>query len=86
VVRVEPKTYAAFRWASQEPGTELAPGHTTLVEFRVEPGPDAIRVTVVESGFAALDVPAQTREQAWKDNTSGWVEELGGLKERAEAA
>jgi uncharacterized protein YndB with AHSA1/START domain len=86
VVRVEPKTYAAFRWASQEPGTELADGHTTLVEFRVEPGPDSVQVTVVESGFTALDLPAETREQAWKDNTGGWSLELGSLKERAESA
>jgi uncharacterized protein YndB with AHSA1/START domain len=86
IVRVDPKTYAAFRWASQDPGAELAAGNTTLVEFRVEPGPDAVKVTVVESGFSALNVPAEVREQAWKDNSGGWALELGSLKERAEAA
>jgi uncharacterized protein YndB with AHSA1/START domain len=86
VVRVEPRTYAAFRWASQAPGAELTPANTTLVEFRVEPVRDLIRVTVTESGFAALDVPAAAREQARQDNTGGWQEELGSLKERAEAA
>ncbi len=86
VVRVDPKTYAAFRWASQDPGADLKPGNTTLVEFRVEPGSDAVQVTVVESGFAALDVPAEVREQAWKDNHGGWQSELGSLKERSEAA
>jgi uncharacterized protein YndB with AHSA1/START domain len=86
VVRVEPKTYAAFRWASQAPGAELAAGNTTLVEFRVEQAGDFVRVTVVESGFAALDAPAPAREEAWKDNTGGWQEELAGLRERAESA
>ncbi|HEY6498595.1 MAG TPA: SRPBCC domain-containing protein [Streptosporangiaceae bacterium] len=86
VVRVEPKTYAAFRWASQAPGAELTPVNTTLVEFRVEAAGDLVRVTVTESGFAALDVPAAAREQARKDNTGGWQEELGSLRERAEAA
>ena len=86
VVRVEPKTYAAFRWASQAPGAELAPGNTTLVEFWLEQAGDSVRVTVAESGFAALDAPAAVREQAWRDNTSGWQEELAGIRERAESA
>ena len=86
VVRVEPKSYAAFRWASHVPGSDLAPGNTTLVEFRLESLEDAVRVTVTESGFAALDAPASDREQAWKDNAGGWQEELAGLQERAESA
>ena len=86
VVRVEPKTYAAFRWASQAPGAELTPRNTTLVEFRVEPAGDAVHVTVVESGFAALDAPADVRDQAWKSNTGGWQEEMAALAARAEAA
>ena len=89
VVRVDPKSYAAFRWASQSPGGELTPGNTTLVEFHVAPAAgaaDGVRVKVVESGFAALAVPESVREQAWKDNTGGWESELAGLRERAEAA
>jgi uncharacterized protein YndB with AHSA1/START domain len=84
VVRVEPQSYAAFRWASQAPGAELVPGNTTLVEFRLEVAGDAVRVTVAESGFAALDVPAARRDQAHRDNTGGWREELMDLKKRAE--
>ena len=85
VVRVEPRSYAAFRWASQAPGAALGPGNTTLVEFHVQPGADAVLVTVVESGFAELDIAAADREQARKDNTGGWQEELADLKKRAEA-
>jgi uncharacterized protein YndB with AHSA1/START domain len=86
VVRVEPKTYAAFRWASQAPGADLKPDNTTLVEFRVEPAGDTVQVTVTEGGFAALNVPDATREQARKDNTGGWKQELASLRERAEAS
>lgn len=86
VVRVDPKTYAAFRWASYAPGAELTAGNTTLVEFRLEPVGDAVRVSVVESGFAAIAAPDSVREQSWKDNTGGWQQEMAGLKERAEAA
>jgi len=86
VVRVDPKTYAAFRWASHEPGADLTAANTTLVEFRLEPAGDAIKVSVVESGFAAIDAPDAVRTQAWKDNTGGWQEEMAGLRERAEAA
>jgi hypothetical protein len=41
-------------------------------------------VTVVESGFAALDVPEETRQSQLKDNTGGWSQELGSLRTRAE--
>jgi uncharacterized protein YndB with AHSA1/START domain len=84
VVRVEPQSYAAFRWASQAPGAELGPGNTTLVEFRLQPTGDGVLVTVVESGFAALDVSGADRQQAQQDNTGGWQEELADLKKRAE--
>jgi len=86
VVRVDPKRYAAFRWASHAAGAELTTTNTTLVEFRLEPAGDAVRVSVVESGFAAIDASESVREQAWKDNTGGWQEEMAGLKERAEAS
>lgn len=86
VVRVEPQTYAAFRWASQAPGADLADDNTTLVEFSVVPTGDAVRVTVTESGFSRLNISESAREDAWKSNTGGWNEEIKGLKARAEAA
>lgn len=86
VVRIEPRTYAAFRWASHEPGAELTPGNTTLVEFRLRPAAGGVVVAVTESGFSAIDAPESVREQSWKDNTGGWDSELSGLRERAEAA
>ena len=86
VAAMEPRNYAAFRWASAFPGEEPSDGRATLVEFFVKPLADAVEVTVVESGFAALDLPTDKRASAWKDNTHGWQIELGDLKERAERA
>jgi uncharacterized protein YndB with AHSA1/START domain len=84
VVEMRPPRYAAFRWASQAPGADLAPGHTTLVEFFVADAVGGVSVTVVESGFSVLDVPEQVRENQLKGNTGGWSEELGSLRTRAE--
>jgi uncharacterized protein YndB with AHSA1/START domain len=86
VVQMEPQTYAAFRWASQFPNEELASGKTTLVEFRVESGPQGVNVSVVESGFASLDAPEAQRKAGFDSNTEGWRMELAELKERSEAA
>jgi uncharacterized protein YndB with AHSA1/START domain len=87
-VRIEPKSYAAFRWAWAEQfrGTdELAPGTTTLVEFSVTPTDDAVTVSVTESGFASLAASDEVRLSGFQENTTGWGLELNSLRERAEA-
>jgi uncharacterized protein YndB with AHSA1/START domain len=84
VVRVEPQTYAAFRWASNFPGEALAQGNTTLVEFTVRPLAGGVEVTVTESGFAALDASESVRKSGFDGNTAGWSEELDSLRTRAE--
>ena len=85
VVELRPMAYAAFRWASEFPGEEPGAGKATLVEFFVQPasGEGEVSVTVVESGFAALDLPEGRRAAALKDNTGGWREELAGLRDQA---
>jgi uncharacterized protein YndB with AHSA1/START domain len=84
VVSLDPRTHAAFRWASQFSGEDLAPGRTTLVEFDIAEVSDGVRVTVTESGFAALDAPDEVKEQGVRSNTEGWQLELGELKSLAE--
>ena len=84
VVRVEPKGYVSYRWASAFGGAAPAPGRSTLVEFYVRPAGEEVSVTVVESGFASLDLPDALREDEWKGNTGGWQYELSGLRIRAE--
>lgn len=84
VVRVEPRGYVSFRWASAFGGAAPAPGRATLVEFYLRPAGDEVGVTVVESGFASLDLPDVLREDEWKGNTGGWQYEMAGLRSRAE--
>jgi hypothetical protein len=62
----------------------LRDGRTTLVEFHVEPVGDAVRVRVVESGFASLDASEDVRRAGFANNSSGWELELAGLQQRAE--
>jgi uncharacterized protein YndB with AHSA1/START domain len=84
IVRVEPQGYASFRWASAFGGGVPAPGSATLVEFYVRPVGDEIGVTVVESGFATLDLPDALREDQWRGGVGAWRYELSGLRLRAE--
>jgi len=84
VVRVDPKTYAAFRWASTFPGEALAKDNATLVEFTVTPLADGIEVTVTESGFDTLNASESVRMSGFESNTSGWSECLDNLKTQAE--
>ena len=65
-------------------GAEPEPGRATLVEFYLRPVGDEVGVTVVESGFASLDLPEALREDEWKGSLGGWQYELAGLRTRAE--
>ncbi|WP_163507227.1 SRPBCC domain-containing protein [Fodinicola acaciae] len=85
VARIRPRSYVAFRWASAFPGAEPVPGRSTLVEFFVTERPGGVEVRLVESGFTALDLPAQGRGSAREGNVGGWREQLAGLAARARA-
>ncbi|GAB3836531.1 SRPBCC domain-containing protein [Dactylosporangium cerinum] len=84
VVRVDPKTYAAFRWASTSPGSDLTDDNTTLVEFHLVDEAAAVKVTVVETGFAALPISDEVRSKGFEGNTQGWGEMMDTLRDRAQ--
>jgi uncharacterized protein YndB with AHSA1/START domain len=83
VERVEPPGFFSYRWA-RPTGIEPAPGNSTLVEFTLIPEGSATRLRVVETGFASLDGSEEDRGTAVKQNTEGWISELGELQEYAE--
>jgi uncharacterized protein YndB with AHSA1/START domain len=83
VERVEPPDFFSYRWARLA-GIEPAPGNSTLVEFTLIPEGSATRLRVVETGFASLDGSEEDRDTAVKQNTEGWISELGELQEYAE--
>ena len=87
VERVEPHRLFSYRWASKmdaEPGD----GASTLVEFTLEPAGGGTLLRVVETGFAALDLPAEEQAERAEGNAHGWDHELRDLGEyaRSEAA
>ncbi|WP_339669797.1 SRPBCC family protein [Dasania marina] len=83
IVAAKPHEYFAYRWV---PGANNFLGDvltvaTTLVEFIIEEKPEGqCKVTLIESGFAAL--PAE----AFTENSGGWDFMLGRLINYIEAA
>ncbi|MGX1777048.1 SRPBCC domain-containing protein [Nocardia brasiliensis] len=84
VETVEPQDYASYRWASAFPGATPGAGTATLVEFRLAEHGGGTRVRVIESGFAALDLPEEERAKRVDDNRGGWKMQLDVLKANAE--
>jgi uncharacterized protein YndB with AHSA1/START domain len=76
---VEPPDRFVFRW---RPAGFDRP--YTTVSFELEEIESGTRLTLVESGFAAL--PDQIREQSQRGNDAGWRDELEELKTYLEAA
>lgn len=83
VERIEPKTFFSYRWA-YSPDIAPTPGHSTLVEFTLQPDGAGTRLTVVETGFDSLAVPTEEQTKRFEDNTSGWSSELDELRRYAE--
>jgi uncharacterized protein YndB with AHSA1/START domain len=71
---VEPPSYFSYRWASAYPGEVATDDNSTLVEFRLTAEGPNTRVTVTESGFDALVIPAARESTAGYDSHSdGWT-------------
>lgn len=78
-VKLEPRTYAAFRWRS-DGVTRSVDGPTTLVEFWLDDhGDGTVTVRVVESGFDGLDSAEDVRRTNRAENDKGWHQELAAL-------
>ena len=74
----------AYRWASAYPGEPATDDNSTLVEFTLTAEGDGTRLTVTESGFAALDIPAEREATAGYDSHSaGWRQVLDALNRHA---
>ncbi len=73
VDRIEPETLFSFRWhpGAVDPSIDRSNEPTTLVEFRLEPVADGVRLTIIESGFDGI--PIARRAQAFAMNEGGWA-------------
>lgn len=78
-VRLDPPRYAAFRW---KPGETLDTTATTLVELTVRERPGGVRLSVVETGFAALGDDRVATMAHREENTKGWEIELSAVQAR----
>lgn len=67
----------AFRWSPYS-DTPEPDGPTTLVEFMLEESEGGTRVTIIESGFAALP-DDDRRIAAFRLNEQGWEEQRRNL-------
>ncbi len=77
VVTVDPPRYLAYRWASAYPNVIADDTNSTLVEFHLTAEGATTRLTVCESGFAALTIPSGREPFASFDSHSrGWPEVL----------
>jgi uncharacterized protein YndB with AHSA1/START domain len=81
VERMEPERLFSFRWHDydKESDVPMEQQPTMLVEFRFEAVPRGTRLTITESGIAAL--PDKRRVQVLRDNTEGWNIQARNLSE-----
>src|SRR5450432_719295 len=80
VVKVDPPRYLAYRWASAYPDVLADETNSTLVEFHLIAEEATTRLTVCESGFAALKIPPGREGFASYDSHSqGWTEVMRNL-------
>ena len=86
IERMEPERLFSFRWHpyAVDPKVDYSKEPTTLVEFHLEPTKEGTSLTVVESGFDKL--PAHRRDEAFRENESGWTEQMQNITRYVESA
>lgn len=84
VTRMDEPTLFAFTWHpyAVAPDVDYDAEPTTLVEFRLAPLADGVRLTVSESGFDAL--PAARRDEAFIRNEGGWTTQVENIRAHVE--
>ncbi|MFC5663408.1 SRPBCC domain-containing protein [Kitasatospora misakiensis] len=80
IEQVEPPTLLAFRWSQDATGEHPTEANATLITFTLatEPG-NHTRLTVLESGFAALALPPDEARTRLDQNGTGWTRKLTEL-------
>lgn len=79
---VEPMDRVVYLWTQEGRGWDAAVPidevPTTLMSFLLADEGEGTKLTVIESGFAAL--PEEIRERSLLDNTEGWEEQMGNIQ------
>ncbi|MGH8961987.1 MAG: SRPBCC family protein [Jatrophihabitantaceae bacterium] len=85
VVKVDPPHYLAYRWASAYPNVLADETNSTLVEFQLAAEGTTTRLTVCESGFATLTIPAGREPFAsYGSHSRGWTEVIRNIADLVE--
>ena len=81
VEKLEPESYFSLTWHpyAVDPAVDYSKEPSTLVEFRLKETTSGTLLTVTESGFSKL--PSHRREEAFRMNSDGWVEQLQNIEE-----
>lgn len=84
-VAIEPMRRFAFTWHpyAVDPDADYSSEPPTLVEFRLEPVGEWVRLLITESGFDAL--PPRRREEAFPRNEGGWTIQVQNIRDYVEA-
>lgn len=84
-VVVDPPHRLSYRWAEGYPDARATDVSSTLVEFVITPlSAVETRLTVIESGFASLVVPAGREFVSYDGHVNGWPHILDKLAACAE--
>lgn len=83
IVDVDPPRRFSYRWAPirEHWGEQPDDRNSTLVEFTLAEEGDGTRLKVVESGFDALEGTDEQRRRSLEDNTEGWEQQLGNVRD-----
>jgi uncharacterized protein YndB with AHSA1/START domain len=79
VQAAEPPNRFCFRWAYPD-GEQPREDNSLLVEFTLTPEGTGTRLTVTETGFAALGKPEQDKADYYQDHDKGWDTHLASLQ------
>ena len=78
--QIVPERLFSYRWHPYaiDPAVDYSSEPMTLVEFRLEDVAEGTKLTVIETGFAAI--PAARRETAFRMNEGGWAQQLVNIE------
>ncbi|MFE2103403.1 SRPBCC domain-containing protein [Streptomyces sp. NPDC059468] len=82
IVTVEPPRVFSWRWSQGAAGEEPDDTNATMVEFTLAEDDSAggTRLTVIESGFARLGLPADEAAERRRANDQNWPGKLDQLR------
>jgi len=80
VQKMEVERLFSFHWHpyAVDPKVDYSKETPTLVEFVLRPSGTGTLLVVTESGFDAI--PAARRDEAFRMNSGGWVEQIRNIE------